>query len=82
MALRAGVTNSVYSVANVNPKIIVAAFPPKAISNNKGTIPKIVVVAAIKTGRVRTTVASTIQVYKSTPFPCCTLISSINTITF
>ena len=49
---------------------MVAAIPPKATSNNRGTIPKIVVVAAIKTGRVLETVASMIEVYKSTPLRC------------
>lgn len=52
MAYNAGVTNNVSNVANVSPKIIVAAIPPNAISNNNGTIPKIVVVAAISTGLV------------------------------
>ncbi len=66
MEYKAGVTKSVNPVANVNPKIIVTAIPPKATSNNNGTIPKIVVVAAINTGRVRETVASTMDVYKST----------------
>lgn len=41
MAYNAGVTNNVSNVANVSPKIIVAAIPPNAISNNNGTIPKI-----------------------------------------
>lgn len=58
MAYSAGVTNNVNNVANVSPKMIVAAIPPNAISNNRGTIPRIVVVAAISTGRVLDTVAS------------------------
>lgn len=41
MAYNAGVTNNVSNVANASPKIIVAAIPPNAISNNNGTIPKI-----------------------------------------
>ena len=53
-----GVTNSVSKVAKCSPKIIVAAMPPKAISNSNGTIPRMVVVAAISTGRVRETVDS------------------------
>lgn len=48
-----GVTNKVNKVAKVSPKIMVAAIPRKAISNNRGTMPKMVVVAAISTGRVR-----------------------------
>ena len=36
MAYNAGVTNNVSNVANVSPKIIVAAIPPNAISNNNG----------------------------------------------
>lgn len=59
MAYSVGVINNVNNVANVNPKIMVAAIPPNAISNNRGTIPRIVVVAAINTGRVLDTVAST-----------------------
>lgn len=61
MAYNAGVTNNVSNVANVSPKIIVAATP-NAISNNNGTIPKIVVVAAISTGLVLDTVASMMAV--------------------
>ncbi len=62
MAYSVGVINNVNNVANVNPKIMVAAIPPNAISNNRGTIPRIVVVAAINTGRVLDTVASTTAV--------------------
>lgn len=62
MAYNAGVTNNVSNVANASPKIIVAAIPPNAISNNNGTIPKIVVVAAISTGLVLDTVASMMAV--------------------
>ena len=36
MEYKAGVTKSVNPVANVNPKIIVTAIPPKATSNNNG----------------------------------------------
>ena len=62
MAYIAGVTKSVNIVANVKPNMMVAAIPPNAISNNRGIIPKIVVVAAIKTGRVLETVASMMDV--------------------
>lgn len=62
MAYNAGVTNKVSRVANVSPKIMVAAIPPKATSKRRGIIPKMVVVAAISTGRVRDTVASMIAV--------------------
>ena len=62
MAYSVGVINNVNNVANVNPKIMVAAIPQNAISNNRGTIPRIVVVAAINTGRVLDTVASTTAV--------------------
>ena len=62
MEYKAGVTNNVNRVAKVRPKTMVAAIPPKAMSNKSGTIPKMVVVAAINTGRVRDTVASTTAV--------------------
>ncbi len=62
MAYSAGVTNNVSNVANVSPKIMAAAMPPNAISNNSGTIPRIVVVAAIRTGLVLDTVASMMAV--------------------
>ena len=69
-------------MAKVSPKIIVAAIPPNATSKSKGTIPRIVVVAAIKTGRVLEMVASMIESYGEIPLRRCVLISSNNTITF
>ena len=66
----------------MSPKIIVAAIPPNATSKSKGTIPRIVVVAAIKTGRVLEMVASMIESYGEIPLRRCVLISSNNTITF
>ena len=73
-AYNVGVTNNVSKVAKVSPKIIVAAIPPNATSKSKGTIPKIVVVAAIKTGRVLEMVASMIESYGEIPLRRCVLI--------
>ena len=69
-------------MANVSPKTIVAAMPPNATSNSNGIIPAMVVMAAISTGRVRDTVASTIACCKGMLELRWILISSISTMTF
>ena len=58
MEYKAGVTKSVRSVAKLKPKTMVAAMPPKTTSKSNGIMPKIVVMAAIRTGRTRETVDS------------------------
>lgn len=62
--------------------MIVAAIPPKAMSNSRGIMPAMVVMAAMSTGRVRATVASTIARWSEAPERCWTLISSMSTMTF
>ena len=69
---RAGVTNNVSSVANDRPKTMVAAMPPKTMSNSKGMLPNTVVSAAIEfrsegrvtgTGAKMFTIAGPVIVY-------------------
>ena len=82
MAYRAGVAKRVSSVANERPNTIVAAIPPNTMSNSSGMLPNTVVAAAMSTGRVRETVASTIAVDGGTPARLCRLTSSSNTMMF
>lgn len=82
MAYRAGVAKRVSSVANERPNTIVAAMPPNTMSNSSGMLPNTVVAAAMSTGRVRETVASTIAVDGGTPARLCRLTSSSNTMMF
>ena len=60
MAYIAGTTISVNTVAKPKPNMMVTAIDEKKASNNNGIIPKIVVAAAIDTGRTRLTAESKI----------------------
>ena len=51
-------TQTVSSVATSRPPMIVAAMAPNIESNNRGSIPRIVVPEAIATGTIRLRVAA------------------------
>ncbi|EAQ55235.1 hypothetical protein MED222_06455 [Vibrio sp. MED222] len=82
MANITGTTISVSTVAKPKPAMMVIAIEPKNASNTKGIMPKIVVSAAIDTGRTRLIALSTTAKYGSLPVCSSLLIWSSSTIPF
>ena len=76
-----GTKNKVSKVANPSPAMIVIDILTKNASDSSGIKPRMVVAAAIATGRKRLTVAR-IAPKDSLPSAICLSISSIRTIAF
>ena len=72
----------VSTVATRSPKTMVTAIAMKKASAKSGSMPRIVVAAAMATGRKRLVPASRIAVYVGLPWFLCRSISSTSTIAF